>query len=99
MKPLRDRIIVKLDESLPTVSGIFIKPVTTAWREARDQLSNRGTVVSVGQGKRHRRTGNILPVSVKEGDVIKFSELVYPTIKRDGNVYVVIMDADIVGIE
>jgi len=99
MKPLRDRVVVRLDASLPTQFGIFIAPNTKNWREARDQLSNRGQVVAVGEGKRHRKTAKIMPPSCKPGDWIKFSELEYPTVKRDGDTYVIIMDADIVGIE
>jgi len=99
IRPLRDRVVVALDDSLPTASGIYLAPNTKNWREARDQLSNRGKVLAVGDGKPHRKTGVKLLMSCKPGDWIKFSELQYPTLTRNGQKVVLIMDADIVGIE
>lgn len=99
IRPLRDRVVVRMDDSIPNAANIFLAPNTKAWREAQDQIANRGTVVSVGEGKRHKKTGCIMPVSCKPGDAIRFSELQYPTLQHNGETFVLIMDADIVGIE
>lgn len=99
MRPLRNNVIVKIDDSLPTETGIFLPHTTKKWREAKDQIGNRGTVIHVGQGKRHEKTAVLLKPQCKEGDVVRFSELEYPYVIRDGIKYVVINDQDIVGIE
>ena len=99
LKPLRNKILVRMDESLPNAVGIFIAPITSAWREAQDQISNRGTVVRAGEGLRHHKTSTLLPMGVKVGDIVRFSELQYPTIKRDGVTYALISDFDVVGVE
>ena len=97
MIPLRDRILVKMDASLSSI--IHVAPNVDQWREALDQISNRGEVIAVGEGKRHPKTAKIMPNSCKVGDFVRFSELQYPSFTRDGNKYVLICDGDIVGIE
>jgi len=99
MTPLRDRIVVEIDEKLPTASPIFIVPNTSSWRAPKDQISNRGRVVAVGPGKWLKRAKKRLPVDVEVGDYIKFSELQYPTVKSNDKKLVIIMNGDIVGIE
>ena len=97
MIPLRDRVLVKMDASLSTI--IHLAPNVDECREALDQISNRGEVVAVGEGKRHAKTAKILPNSCKVGDFVRFSELQYPSFNKNGDKYVLICDGDIVGIE
>lgn len=99
LKPLLDRLVVRLDESLPNQAGLILRPDVNKWREALDQIGNRGTVVAVGPGKRHPESGVLLPVAAKVGDVVRFSELEYPKHSENGHTYVVISDMDVVGIE
>lgn len=99
MHPLRNNLIVKMDESLPTEAGIFIGTNIIKWRDAKDQLGNRGTVISVGPGKRHKETSTLMLPQCKPGDVVRFSELQYPQLTYKGVKYVVINDQDIVGVE
>ncbi len=99
MKPLRNNLIVKIDESLPTQGGIYLPVNTEQWREATDQLGNRGVVIKVGEGKRHPKTAVLMLPQCNEGDVVRFSELEYPSFRVDGIKYHVISDQDIVGIE
>lgn len=96
--PLRDRILVELEEAMPNCA-VFIPTNVTKWRESRDQISNRAKVVAVGAGKRHPKTGTIIPNCVKPGDFVRFSELIYPTLTVAGVKCALIMNADIVGIE
>jgi chaperonin GroES len=77
LKPLGDRVLVRLDESLPSAAGIYLATDVSKWREATDQIGNRGTVVAVGPGRRNSQ-GQVLPMSVRVGDVVRFSELEYP---------------------
>ena len=99
LKPLLDKVLVQLDDSLPNQAGIHLAPDVSKWREALDQIGNRGTVVAVGPGKRHPKTGQCMPVSVEVGDVVRFSELEFPRHFEDGKTYVLISDMDVAGVE
>ena len=110
LTPLLDRVVIKLDDTIPNKAGMIIRIVTDAWR-AKDQAIesfNRGTVVSVGPGKRDPET--LRPHSMRfdagdcirtlqAGDVVRFSELEYPEFKENGERYVLICQGDIVGVE
>lgn len=103
LKPLADRILVELDESIPSAAkfGLILPPKTDAYR-ARDgavEGENRGTVVSVGPGKRSQETGECIPVDVSVGDVVRFSELEYPSESVNGRKHVLISEMDILWVE
>lgn len=98
LRPLGDRILVQLDDSLPNIAGIFLKPDVSQWREATDQIGNRGTVVAIGPGKRDRN-GEFLPMVTAIGDVVRFSELQFHEHKEDGKRYALISEQDITGVE
>ena len=48
----RNGLTVRLDDSLPNAAGIHLAANTKIWREAQDQIGNRGTVVRVGAPRR-----------------------------------------------
>ena len=110
MKPLLDRVVVRLDETIPNKAGLIIRIVTDAWR-SKDQAVesyNRGTVVAAGPGRRDPKTLISTPMrfdagdcirTLQAGDVVRFSELEYPEFKENGERYVLIMEGDIVGVE
>ena len=110
MTPLFDRVVVKLDDTIPNKAGMIIRIVTDAWR-SKDQAVesyNRGVVVSTGPGKcdiesngfttMHFDAGDCIR-TLQAGDVIRFSELEYPEFKENGERYVLICQGDIVGVE
>lgn len=97
MIPLRDRVLVKMDASLSRI--VHMPTNVDKWHEARDQISNRGEVIAVGGGRRHGKTAVILANYAKVGNFVRFSELKYPSFSKDGIRYVLICDADIVGVE
>lgn len=99
LKPLQDKIVVLMDESLPNVAGIHLAPDVSKWREATDQIGNRGTVVAIGPGKRDQKTGQLYPMVTQVGDIVRFSELQYYEHKEDGKRYAVISEMDVTGIE
>lgn len=98
LRPLQDKVLVLMDESLPNVAGIYLAPDVSKWREATDQIGNRGTVVAIGPGKRDSK-GNFYPMVTQVGDVVRFSELEFYEHKEDGKRYALISEADITGIE
>ena len=108
--PLLDRVVIKLDDTIPNKAGMIIRIVTDAWRSKDQAIEsfNRGTVVSVGPGKRDAET--LVPYSMRfdagdcirtlqAGDVVRFSELEYPEFKENCERYVLICQGDIVGVE
>ena len=101
LKPLADRLVVKLDESIPNAAGLYIPQKVDAFRSKDGAIEgmNRGTVIAVGPGKPHPRSGVILPCGVRPGDVIRFSELQYETIRDGADEYVLISEADVLFVE
>ena len=111
MRPLHDRVLVELDESIPTNIPGFIIPIVTDKFRAKDgavESYNRGTVVAVGPGKKDPKTlkpanlrfdagDSIRPLQA--GDVVRFSELAYPEHKENGKRYALITEGDVVGVE
>lgn len=91
LKPLHDRVIVKpFSPEEATESGLII-PET-----ARVQ-SQQGRVVAVGPGLRNKM-GRLIPVKVKEGDVILYGKYAGVTISYDGEDWLIMREGDIYGI-
>lgn len=102
LKPTGNRIVVRLDENLPTgIAGFVLPPNTDAYRAKDGAIEgmNRGTVVAVGPGLRHPKTDKLLPMATQVGDVVRFSELEYPTLTEGGRKYVLISEMDVLGVE
>lgn len=99
LKPLGNRILVELDESLPNQAGIYLTPDVSKWREAQDQIGNRGKIVAIGPGKRHPKTGAFMPMSVEVGQVVRFSELEFHRHTEGGKDYALISEMDVTGVE
>lgn len=92
IKPQNNRVFVIRDQSIPTTIEGFIAPTDVSkWRgkDNRIETMNRGTVHAVGPDT----------YGVQPGDVIRFSEIQYPTTTIDGQEYVIISDMDIIGVE
>lgn len=93
IQPMGDRVLVKPemtgDEKSP--SGIII-PDT-----ARKEKPERGEVVAVGGGKRGD-DNEIIPVSVKVGDVILFSKYGYEEIKVEDEEYYIVSESNILAV-
>lgn len=100
LKPLQDKVLVRLDPYLPETGPILLASDTKRWRESQDQIGNRGIVIAVGPGARHPETMDHIPCGVQVGDIVRFCELEYTRHKgEDGADYVLISDSEIVGVE
>jgi co-chaperonin GroES (HSP10) len=101
LKPTGNRIVVRLDENLPTaIDGFVLPPKTDKWR-AKDgsvEAMNRGTVVVVGPGGRDKRD-HLVPMQTRVGDVVRFSELEFHSWTEDGHKYALISEMDVVFVE
>ena len=89
LKPLGDRLIVEaLEEEQTTVGGIVL-PDTAL------EKPQRGNVIAVGPGARSSESGEVIPMDVKEGDVVVFSKYGGTEIKIEGTDYLILRESDI----
>ncbi len=67
LRPLGDRVVVEpLAEEQTTASGIVLP-------ETAKEKPQRGKILAVGPGARDK-DGNVIPLDVKEGDVVLFAK-------------------------
>ena len=91
IRPLGDRICVKrVESSTQTESGIFIP-------ESAQTSSMEGVVVGVGPGSYDKR-GNRNEINVSEGQRVIFGKWSGDEIVLDGEDYVMLTEADIIGV-
>jgi chaperonin GroES len=90
--PLEDRVLVKLLETEEMTKTGIVLPDT-----AKEKPS-KGKVIAVGPGK-YSDKGDLLPMSVKEGDIVVFAKYAGTELKLDGEEYLVLRGmTDIIGI-
>lgn len=91
LKPLHDRILVeRLAEETTTKGGIIIP-------DTAKEKPQKASVIAVGSGKR-AADGSIVPMTVKEGDVVLFGKYSGTEVKMDGHEYLIMREDDILGI-
>jgi chaperonin GroES len=91
IKPLHDRILVeRLSEEEKTKGGIIIP-------DTAKEKPIQGKVVAVGNGKK-TEDGKLIPLDVKEGDIVLFSKYAGNEIKVDGKEYLIMQESEILGI-
>ncbi len=91
IRPLHDRVLVeRLSEEERTKGGIIIP-------DTAKEKPIQGKVIAVGKGKK-TDDGKVVPVDVKEGDVILFSKYSGNEIKIDGKEYLIMQESEILGI-
>jgi chaperonin GroES len=90
--PLEDRVVVKVLEQEDRTSSGIVLPDT-----AKEKPS-KGTVIAAGPGKYSER-GDLLPMPVKEGDIVVFAKYAGTEVKLDGEDYLVLRAMnDIIGV-
>ncbi len=90
--PLNDHILIEpAEKEEKTKSGILLPE--TVEKERPEQ----GKVVAVGVGKRNS-TGNLVPLEVKEGDIVLFTKYGPNEIKVNGKEYLIAKEEDILAI-
>ncbi len=90
LKPLRDKVVVKaLEEEEKTKGGIVLP-------DTAKEKPQKGKVVAVGSGK--VKDGKVIPLEVKEGDVIIYEKYGPSEIKVDGEELLIIKEEDILAI-
>ena len=90
-RPLYDRILIeRVEEEEKTKTGIIIP-------DAAREKQQRGKVISVGKGRVNEK-GEVIPLTVKEGDVVLFEKYGGEDLKIDGKEYVVLKEEGVIGI-
>jgi len=91
LRPLADRVVVKVLESEEKTKGGIFLPDTAK------EKPQQAKVVAVGPGKT-LEDGSKAPVDVKEGDVVLFAKYSGTEVKLDGSEYLVIAEKDILAV-
>lgn len=91
LKPLGDRVIVRILDAEEKTAGGIVLPDTAK------EKPTQGLVVSVGPG-RLMDNGKLSPMEVKEGDKVLFSKYGGTEVKVDGEEYTILRQDDVLGI-
>lgn len=91
LKPLGDRIVIKvIEDTEQTSGGIFIP-------DSAKEKPQKGEVVAVGQGKLNEK-GEREPMDVKAGDTVLYAKYAGTDIKIDGVEYKILSVKDALAI-
>lgn len=91
VQPIWDRLIVrKLNNESKTGAGIFLP-------EEANQGHHRGEVLAAGPGQ-ITNEGNVVPMSVKEGDIVIFPEGSTKEMTIDGENVHVMSENSVIGV-
>ena len=91
LKPLGDRIVIKvIEDTEQTSGGIFIP-------DSAKEKPQKGEVVAVGQGKLNDK-GEREPMDVKAGDIVLYAKYAGTDIKIDGTEYKILSVKDALAI-
>ena len=89
-KPLFDKVLVeRLEAESKTASGLIIP-------DTAKEKPMQGKVIAVGEGARSE-VGQLVPMTVKPGDVVLFGKWAGNEVKIDNKDYLVIKESDIIG--
>lgn len=91
LKPLADRVLVKVEEEETKTMGGILLPDTA------QKKSQKGVVVAVGSGKMTEE-GKRLPLEVKEGDEVLFAKYSGTEIEDKGEKYLLLSERDVLAI-
>ena len=87
LKPLGDRIVIKvIEDTEQTSGGIFIP-------DSAKEKPQKGEIVAVGQGKMNEK-GEREPMDVKVGDTVLYAKYAGTDIKMDGVEYKILSVKD-----
>lgn len=91
LKPLQDRIVIKvIEDTEQTAGGIFIP-------DSAKEKPQKGEVVAVGEGKANEK-GEKEPLGVNVGDIVLYAKYAGTEIKMDGVEYKILSIKDALAI-
>ena len=87
LKPLQDRIVIKIiEDTEQTSGGIFIP-------DSAKEKPQKGEVVAVGSGKTNDK-GEKEPIGVNVGDIVLYAKYAGTEVKMDGVEYKILSIKD-----
>ncbi|MEB3298667.1 MAG: co-chaperone GroES [Candidatus Sericytochromatia bacterium] len=90
IRPLADRVVVKVLKQEQTSGGIFLP-------DTAQEKPQMGEIIAVGPGKMDD-DGDRLPMDVKAGDRVIFAKYSGTEVKLDGAEYLLLAEKDILGV-
>lgn len=91
IRPLLDRVVVeRIEQDTKTAGGIIIP-------DTAKEKPKTGKVLAVGPGGRDDN-GKTIPVDVKVGDIVLFTQWGGNEVKLEGKDYLVLKESDIIGV-
>lgn len=90
IKPLGDRIIIKVVESEETTKSGIVLPGTAK------EKPMQGEVLAVGSGE--MIDGKKVPLELKVGDKVIYSKYSGTEVKMDGNEYLIVRQSDVLAV-
>jgi chaperonin GroES len=91
IRPLYDKVVVKIDRAEKTAGGLFIPD------SVNKEKPQEAVIIAVGQGKRNE-DGKLLPLDVKVGDRILFGKYSGNEIKIDDEEFLILREDEIIGV-
>ncbi len=90
-RPLHDRVVVRRVNSDEKTAGGIIIPDTA------QEKPSEGEVIAIGPGARDE-SGKLVPLDVKEGDIILFGKWSGTEVKIGGEELLIMKESDIMGV-
>ncbi|MFD1825183.1 MULTISPECIES: co-chaperone GroES [Mumia] len=92
IKPLEDRIVVKILEAEQTTASGLVIPDTAK------EKPTEGKVLAVGPGRFNEDGDERIPVDVKVDDVVVFSKYGGTEVKYDGQEFLILSARDVLAV-
>ncbi len=92
LKPLADRVVVKVFSEEEKTKGGIVLPDTAK------EKPQEGEVIAVGSGRR-LDNGSVVPLEVKVGDRVIFAKYGGTEVKIDDEEYLILRESDILAIK
>ena len=91
IRPLHDRVVVeRIEQDEKTAGGIIIP-------DTAKEKPKQGRILAVGPGAKDDN-GKLIPLDVKVGDIVLFTQWAGNEVKIEGTEYLVLKESDIIGI-
>lgn len=91
LRPLQDRVLIRLIERVSKTPGGIIIPDTAKEKPVE------GEILAVGPGARDQR-GALCPLDVKVGDRVLFGKWSGTEVKIDGEELMIMKESDLLGV-
>jgi chaperonin GroES len=90
IKPLSDRVLIEmLEEDVEKVGSLYVP-------DTAKEKPQQGKVVAVGTGKRDGK--DLIPMTVKVGDVVLYGRYSGSEVKHGGKDFLIVSESDILAV-